>query len=123
MSDICLTDQDAVLAGHRINCVAHDIVLEGGPDRREVEGGVRRALVHDFNDGLTLNWEEDYPGGVTIRGRVRVPERLSVDSLELRVSRGPLRPRRVDLGEALEDMRQQIRDLEQRVAEFEGGTP
>ena len=26
----------------------------------------RRALVHDFQDGLTLNWANDYPGGVTI---------------------------------------------------------
>ena len=28
----------------------------------------RRALVHDFNDGLTINWANDYTGGVTING-------------------------------------------------------
>jgi hypothetical protein len=30
----------------------------------------RRALVHDFHDGLTMNWANDYPGGVTLN-RVR----------------------------------------------------
>jgi hypothetical protein len=28
----------------------------------------RRALVHDHGDGLTVNWADDYPGGVTLVG-------------------------------------------------------
>lgn len=37
-------------------------------DRRNPHhmGGPRRALVHDFNDGLTINYAADYPGGVTV---------------------------------------------------------
>ncbi|QIM20143.1 hypothetical protein G7075_01615 [Phycicoccus sp. HDW14] len=36
------------------------------PGRRKTNTPFRRALVHDFDDGLTLNWDRDYPGGVTI---------------------------------------------------------
>lgn len=36
------------------------------PGRRRSGGGERRALVHDFEDGLTVNWANDYPGGVTV---------------------------------------------------------
>jgi hypothetical protein len=39
------------------------------PDRRKDQANPsphRRAFVHDFDDGLTVNWEYDYPGGVKI---------------------------------------------------------
>lgn len=54
-----------------VNSTAHDLIL-GSADRMKVAkaGGTtyRRALVHDFDDGLTINWANDYTGGVTIRG-------------------------------------------------------
>lgn len=56
----------------------HDVHLDRA-DRRVNNNGWRRALVHDFQDGLTLNWASDYPGGVTIRGTVKCPENLIVD--------------------------------------------
>lgn len=35
----------------------------------------RRALVHDFADGLSLNFNHDYPGGVTVYGPMTVLEK------------------------------------------------
>ncbi|HMM94080.1 hypothetical protein [Phycicoccus sp.] len=44
---------------------SNDLMLDA-PWRRKTNTPCRRALVHDFDDGLTLNWDRDYPGGVTI---------------------------------------------------------
>ncbi len=44
---------------------AWDLCIDS-PDRRKNETSHRRALVHDFNDGLTVNWGNDYPGGVSL---------------------------------------------------------
>ena len=49
--DLCLDSQDR-----------RSLTAPGGP------GHPRRAFVHDFQDGLTINWANDYPGGVTVRG-------------------------------------------------------
>jgi hypothetical protein len=53
------------------------------PDRRSTTGGYRRALVHGFNDALVLNYGKDYPGGVTIRGEVHIPEKIKQNHLIL----------------------------------------
>ncbi len=34
--------------------------------RRKTNTPHRRALVHDFDDGLTINWDNDYPAGVSV---------------------------------------------------------
>jgi hypothetical protein len=45
-----------------------DLLLDSSA-RRHLNGpSYRRALVHDQNDGLTVNFANDYPGGVTING-------------------------------------------------------
>ncbi len=44
-----------------------DFVMDSAA-RRSTEGGIRRALVHDQRDGLTINFNGDYPGGVTMVG-------------------------------------------------------
>lgn len=49
---------------------AWDLVVDS-PDRRSNTTPQRRALVHDYDDGLTINWAEDYPGGVTIQGELK----------------------------------------------------
>ncbi len=46
--------------------------------RRKSKTPYRRALVHDFNDGLTINWDKDYPGGVVINGKVKCPNKLEI---------------------------------------------
>jgi hypothetical protein len=74
---------DVRLADHRVYVDAADLMLSH-PERTSVPAddpgripGPRRALVHDFDDALALNYAGDYPGGVRIFGRV------SVDYLEL----------------------------------------
>jgi hypothetical protein len=47
---------------------APDLELDAGSERRSNDQGRRRALVHDFHDGLTINWAGDYPGGVSLFG-------------------------------------------------------
>ena len=63
---------DVKLNGQQVVVEAWDLVLRS-TDR--LTGGMapdapRRALVHDHDDGLTVNWGEDYPGGVTLQGEV-----------------------------------------------------
>jgi hypothetical protein len=50
-----------------LNAEASDLILDS-KSRRSATNGLRRALVHDVNDGLTINFNGDYPGGVTIHG-------------------------------------------------------
>lgn len=47
-----------------------DLELEDKSRRKSGRSSLRRrALVHDFGDGLTLNWNKDYPGGLTFNGK------------------------------------------------------
>ena len=65
------------VAGTHFIMEHHDLHLDHAA-RRVNNNGWRRALVHDFQDGLTLNWASDYPGGVTINGAVKCPGSLVV---------------------------------------------
>jgi hypothetical protein len=40
----------------------------------------RRVLVHNVDDGLTINWDSDYPAGVTVSSGVTVNGMLHVDA-------------------------------------------
>lgn len=66
--DVKLEETSVIVEASTLACHSTDLVLDH-PDRRMSTTGSRRALVHDFNDGLTLNWANDYPGGVTIKGK------------------------------------------------------
>jgi len=68
------------LAGTHLYVRHHDLHLDHAA-RRSANGGYRRALVHDFQDGLTLNWARDYPGGVTINGEVKIPHGAALNAL------------------------------------------
>jgi hypothetical protein len=46
---------------------ASDVMIDN-PARRKNNQPFRRAFVHDFEDGLTVNFAGDYPGGVTVNG-------------------------------------------------------
>lgn len=50
-----------------VKAISSDFMLDQ-PSRRKGGGLHRRALVHDQNDGLTINFGGDYPGGVTLVG-------------------------------------------------------
>ena len=84
--------------------IGTDLMLDS-PGRRKVAGGYRRALVHDFQDGLTINWASDYPGGVTIKGVVKVPTSLTVGT--------------VNVGTVIASLLDKLNKLEQRVAVLE----
>jgi hypothetical protein len=73
-TDIKLDEVDGnwlVLEGAVVKATASDLMIDS-PGRRSSSGGFRRALVHDQRDGLTINFNADYPGGVTIGGNLKV---------------------------------------------------
>jgi hypothetical protein len=65
-----------------VDIAGTDVMLDS-PGRRSNTTPFRRAMVHDFNDGLTLNWNRDYPGGVTINGPVNAPDSMTVDGRDV----------------------------------------
>ena len=69
-TDVRLDEGDGtflVLDARVVKAEASDFMLDSA-ERRKGGGPNRRALVHDQNDGLTVNFNGDYPGGVTIIG-------------------------------------------------------
>lgn len=85
---------DIKLGENNVAVEATDLLLDH-PSRRKVAGGQRRALVHDFDDGLTLNWANDYPGGVTIIGKAAV-ETIAPKGIALRIETADLQLNRAD---------------------------
>ena len=68
MSDVVLDDDRnwVRVEGNVLQSQTSDFMLDN-PGRRGQGGGRwRRALVHDGGDGLTVNFNGDYPGGVTV---------------------------------------------------------
>jgi hypothetical protein len=59
-------NSDVKLVHGQVKAEAWDLCVDS-KDRRKNETPHRRALVHDFDDGLTVNWGNDYPGGVTLK--------------------------------------------------------
>ncbi len=69
MSDVVLDgDAQVTVVCENLNVLGHDLLLDS--DARRSPGGprFRRALVHDQGDGLTVNFGNDYPGGVALNG-------------------------------------------------------
>lgn len=60
-------NSDVKLVHGQVKVEAWDLCVDS-QDRRKNTTPHRRALVHDFQDGLTVNWGNDYPAGVTLRG-------------------------------------------------------
>ncbi|TQR16351.1 hypothetical protein [Psychrobacillus vulpis] len=78
-TDIKLDEGDGnhvVIEGSVLRTTASDLILDA-PARRRT-GGFRRALVHDGYDGLTINFNGDYPGGVTVGSNITVARDLTV---------------------------------------------
>jgi len=80
MSDILLDSGDGTyitLDGRVVKAKAADLMLDFEARHRPDRPGPRRALVHDQRDGLTINYNNDYPGGVTINDVVSIKNRFS----------------------------------------------
>ena len=65
-----------VVEGRVLKVAGSDLILDSRERRRESQTPNRRALVHDARDGLTINFDGDYPGGVTVNGNTAVTGEL-----------------------------------------------
>jgi hypothetical protein len=78
-TDLRLDDVDGnyvVIDSGVLKSTAADFLLDN-PSRHTGTHHLRRALVHDQRDGLTINFNSDYPGGVTINDVVALHNRFS----------------------------------------------
>src|SRR5436190_799018 len=88
MTDILLDDRDGTyvtIDARVLKVKAADFQLDNPQRHRADRPGSRRALVHDQGDGLTVNFNRDYPGGVTINDVVNLNNRfhgLTVDDVK-----------------------------------------
>jgi hypothetical protein len=116
-------DQIEVLCSN-LNVHGTDLALDS-PARRKPNGPrLRRALVHDESDGLTINFSGDYPGGVTVAGALVVQGGISFETQELghtaqipppgQGSDQVLIRKQVDLQQVLADLRARVERLEAR---------
>lgn len=104
-----------VLEAGAVQMTASDLMLDAAARRRPGGPPMRRALVHDAGDGLTLNFAGDYPGGVTVGGDLRVTGQLRLgagDALDL-----PALQRRIDSLEQVVDQSQRRIDALERTLE------
>ena len=61
-----------------LKTTASDFILDSPARRRGGQSPFRRALVHVVQDGSTINFAGDYPGGMTLAGNVVVTGDLKV---------------------------------------------
>ncbi len=73
--DFKLDGSTAIVEGNWLHVKCLDLKLDSSA-RRSSNSGERRALVHGFNDELVINYNGDYPGGVTIRGEIHIPDKI-----------------------------------------------
>ena len=83
MTDIRFDGDWIHLEGSITKSATTDLMLDH-PSRRRTSTPHRRALVHDFQDGLTLNWDNDYPGGVSINNTKQISGNNNRDWLVVR---------------------------------------
>ncbi len=65
-----------VLEAEVVKTTASDLIIDAPSRHRPGTHALRRAMVHDQRDGLTINFNRDYPGGVTILDVVEITNRL-----------------------------------------------
>jgi hypothetical protein len=76
------------------------------PERRSPGGGsLRRALVHNAEDGLSVNFAGDYPGGVTVQSDLRVTGRLFLSGDATTSALDIVRKLRQDVDDLRDDVR------------------
>ncbi|CAA6807407.1 MAG: Unknown protein [uncultured Thiotrichaceae bacterium] len=71
--DIKFKGSYVIIEGSHAQFTTTDLMLDA-PSRRKNNVNYRRALVHDHKDGLTINYNSDYPNGVTIDGETKVED-------------------------------------------------
>jgi hypothetical protein len=84
-TDIKLDQADGnwlLVEGNVLKATATDFMLDAPSRRRPGGSAHRRALVHDAQDGLTINFAGDYRGGVTVVGDLAVTGDVRTGSVE-----------------------------------------
>jgi hypothetical protein len=61
-----------------LKTTATDLLIDAPARRGNRPGSFRRALVHDQDDRLAINYGGDYTGGVTVAGKLVVTGEISV---------------------------------------------
>src|SRR5689334_10503429 len=83
-TDIKLDQGDGtwvLVEGNVLKTTAADLMVDS-PSRRLPGGGpLRRALVHNQQDGLTINYNGDYRAGVTVHGKLAVTGELAAGAI------------------------------------------
>jgi hypothetical protein len=74
-----------------LKAACSDLMLDSPQRRKENGKPNRRALVHDSQDGLTINFNGDYPGGVTIAGNASITGDLLLAGTALRTTLDDIR--------------------------------
>jgi hypothetical protein len=130
MSDIVFGTFDQIeVTCSNFNVHGSDLTLDS-PARRKPGGPrLRRALVHDESDGLTLNFNADYPGGVSVSGPLALRGNVSLDLAELGhtakippIGQGSgqvIIHTPVVLQDVLIALRREVKDLQEKVARLE----
>jgi hypothetical protein len=120
MSDIVLdaTEQVAILCDN-LKVQGHDFLLDS-PSRRQAPKpvGFRRALVHDQNDGLTINFAKDYPGGVTISGVRSLEFEIRHDDEHFAKGLGHPANEVLMLADVIVSLRKRIDDLQSQITKL-----
>jgi hypothetical protein len=121
MTDIIIDDSETLtVVSPVLKVQGHDMILDSADRRKPVGPTFRRAIVHDENDGLTINFNEDYPGGVTINGIESLVVKGDISFTishhdEVLLAGGNPPNEVVSLGEVIKTLRQQIRELQAKV--------
>jgi hypothetical protein len=79
MTDVLMDAEDGsvVMVDARVlKTTAADLILDSPARHKANSHRLRRALVHNQQDGLTINFNRDYPGGVAINDVVDLNHRL-----------------------------------------------
>lgn len=126
MSDIVFDDasEQVTVLCNNLNVQGHDLLLDSAQRRKANGPRFRRALVHDQNDGLTLNFGRDYPGGVTINGLLDLTGDIKIrithqDSILITGQHPPTET--VMLADIIKSLRGEIEQLRTRIVTLEGG--
>ncbi|MDQ2842405.1 MAG: hypothetical protein M3Y72_15440 [Acidobacteriota bacterium] len=112
-----------VLDARVVKAECSDFMLDS-PERHTGGGPNRRALVHDQNDGLTLNFNKDYPGGVTINAvrslDVKGDLQFTISHHDELLLKGGNPPdETVNLSDVIKSLRQDIASLKTQVSQLQ----
>ena len=81
--------QEKLSVNGNLKLTGPDIVLDN-KNRKGANQGPRRALVHDDNDKLTVNYNSDYTGGVEINGNLDLIGNLKQNGMDVNLSGNPV---------------------------------